>query len=107
MKRTDLQKRERELKRSKKKEERIDKTGEKKEDKSIGDYIKELTALFYHDGKRIYNISDSIEILELLEEMKGSVDSGQWDNIIRKSVKATGISAKEPAVKDLKALLGE
>ena len=48
MKRTDLQKRERELKRSKKKEERIDKTGEKKEDKSIVcfRYFKKIKACF-------------------------------------------------------------
>ena len=104
MKRTDLQKRERELKRAKKKEERFDKPGEKSE-KSIGDYINELNSLFFHDEKRIYNAKESMEILELLEEMKQNVDETNLDVIIRKAIRKTQVKEREQAFDDLKNLI--
>ena len=104
MKRTDLQKRERELKRSQKKEERISKTGDKPI-KTIGDYIKELHGLFFFDETRIYNCKESVEILELFEEMMDSIDESQWPNVIRKAVNKSGVKEREQAIKDLSELL--
>jgi hypothetical protein len=106
MKRTDLQKRERELKRSQKKEERLVNYGDKS-DKSIGDYIKELHGLFFFDETKIYNTKESMEILELFEEMQGSFDKTQCETIIRKAVRQSGVKEKEPAVNELLALLAE
>lgn len=104
MKRTDLQKRERELRRAKKKEERFDKPGEKS-DKTVGDYINELNSLFFHDETRIYNAKESIEILELLEEMKQNLDKSNWEVIIRKAIRKTQVKEREQAFTDLKNLL--
>ena len=104
MKRTDLQKRERELKRSQKKEEKLEKYGENS-GKTVGTYIKELHGLMFYDETKIYNAKESMEILELFEEMKGSIDESQWENVIRKAVRQTGVKEKEPAIKDLMDLL--
>ncbi len=104
MKRTDLQKRERELKRSQKKEERIEKLGDKA-DRTIGDYINELHSLMFFDETRIYNAKESIEILEFFEEMQDSLDESQWENIIRKAIKKTGVKEREAAFNDLMQLL--
>lgn len=104
MKRTDLQKRERELKRAQKKQERIEKYGENSE-KSVGDYIKELYDLMFYDEVRVYNAKESIEILELLEEMKENVDEVQWDNVIRKAIKKTGVKERDAAFDDLMQML--
>lgn len=104
MKRTDLQKRERELKRAKKKEERLDKTGDKSE-KTIGDYINELNSLFFHDENKIYNAKESMEILELFEEMKANVEESNWEVIIRKAIKKTQVKERDQAFNDLKTLL--
>jgi len=104
MKRTDLQKRERELRRAKKKEERFDKPGGGSE-KTIGDYINELNALFFHDENRIYNAKESMEILELFEEMKENVDQSNWEVIIRKAIRKTQVKERDQAFTDLKNLL--
>ena len=103
MKRTDMMRKERELKKAQKKMDKISRdTGR---DMSVGDYINELASLFFHDDNKIYNIDSDEKILELLEEMKESIEEKNWDNIIRKAVKKTGISEKESAVEQLKSLL--
>lgn len=106
MKRTDLEKRERELRRAQKKEERISQLGDKA-DKTVGDYIKELHDLMFYDATKIYNTKDSVEILELLEEMKETIEERQWENVLRKAIKKTGVKEREEAFKDLKALMEE
>ena len=104
MKRTDLQKRERELRRSQKKEERLEKSSDKS-DKTVGDYIKELHDLMFFDETRVYNAKESVEILELFEEMKESLEESQWENILRKAVKKTGVKERDAAFNDLMELL--
>ena len=104
MKRTDLQKRERELKRAQKKEERLAKLGDKSE-KTVGDYIKELHDLFFYDETRIYNAKESMEILELFEEMKESLEESQWENVVRKAIKKAGVKEREAAFNDLMQLM--
>ncbi len=104
MKRTDLQKRERELKRAQKKEERLAKHGEKS-GKTVGDYINELHGLLFHDDTRVYNAKESVEILELFEEMKDSIEDSQWENVVRKAVKKTGVKERDAAINDLLQLL--
>ena len=106
MKRTDLQKRERELRRAQKKEERASKPGEGP-DKNVGDYIKELHGLMFHDEQKIYNTQESVEILDLLDEMKDNLDKGQWENVLRKAIRKTGVKEREQPLKELLELIGE
>ncbi|MBI9102767.1 MAG: hypothetical protein JEY99_10145 [Spirochaetales bacterium] len=104
MKQTDILRRERELKRAQKKAERLDKDG-CAECPTVGEYINQLHALFFHDVNKIYNIQQEDKILELMEDIKDDHPEKQWDNIIRKAVKKTGVKDKEDAVKQLKELM--
>ena len=71
----------------------------------MGDYIKLLSGKFFHDTDKIYNIkSNNEEILLLVEEIKESIEEKNWDTILRKAIKNTGINQKEEAFKDLKEL---
>lgn len=106
MKRTDLERKDRELKRAIKKQEVLERKGSKV-DKTPGDFIKELSSLFFHDGTRIYNIDQSEEILILLEEIKDSAEEKHWENILRKAIKKTGIAQRDEAFSQLKELLDE
>lgn len=103
MKRTDMLRKERELKKAQKKMDKISRAPGT--EMSVGDYINELSSLFFYDQIKIYNIDSDERILELLEEMKMEIDEKNWDNIIRKAVKKTGINDKEIAVEQLKSLL--
>ena len=103
MKRTDMLRKERELKKSQKKQDKI--IRESGAELSVGDFINELSSLFFYDENKIYNIDSEEKILELLEEMKDTMDEKNWDNIIRKAVKKTKINDKETAVDQLKSLL--
>ncbi|MDC7227562.1 MAG: hypothetical protein PQJ61_12425 [Spirochaetales bacterium] len=99
MKRTDLERKERDIKRAMKKEERLAKGGSS--NKSVGDFINELSSYFFHDENKIYNISVDERIPDLLEEMMMDMEEKQWENIIRKAVRKTGIKEKESAIKEL------
>lgn len=99
MKRTDLERKERDIKRAMKKEERLAKGG--CSGKSIGDYINELHSFFFHDETKIYNIAVDERIPDLLEEIMIEMEEKQWETIIRKAVRKTGVKEKEPAIKDL------
>jgi len=105
MKQTELERRERELKRIQKKEERSSKHDEKGV-MSVGDYIDKLSGLFFHDGNRIYNTTKDERIRELLMSMKENIPDKQWDNIVRKAVKKTQVKEREQAVSELKTLVG-
>ena len=103
MKRTDMLRKERELKRARKKEDRLSK-GEKAE-MSVGDYINELSSLFFHDENKIYNIDSEEKILELLEDMKDELEERHWESVIRKAVKKTKVAQREEAAIQLLNLL--
>ncbi len=103
MKRTDLDRRERELRRARKKAERLAKNGGV--EKTVGDYIDELNGLFYHDGTQIYNTESDERILDLLEDMKEDLEEKNWDNVLRKAIKKSGVKERDKAYKELKSLL--
>ncbi len=103
MKSTDLARKDRDLRKSRKKEEVLARKMEKGS-KSVGDYINELNDLFFHDGTKIYNIEMSEEILELLEEMKIELEEKNWMNVIKKAVKKSGVKEKDTAVQQLKEM---
>lgn len=104
MKRTDLERRDRELKRAQKKEEIQLRRSEKKKGPSVGDFIKELSAKFFHDENKIYNLTDD-NILDVLQRMKQEIEQKNWENILRKAIKKTGINQKEATFNELKKLL--
>ena len=99
MKRTDLARKEREIRRAAKKEERIAKGGNA--ERSVGDFINELHSYFFHDENKIYNIAVDERIPDLLEDMMLEMPEKQWENIVRKAVRKTGVKEKEPSVKEL------
>jgi len=107
MKSTDIDRIDREFKRARKKEELLEKRLENRGDRSVGDYIKKLYSLFYHDDKKIYNLKDNAEILTLLAEMKEDLPDSKWDNVLRKAIKETKITVeqRESAYKELKEYL--
>ncbi|TGL17413.1 LB_289 family protein [Leptospira yanagawae] len=102
MKRTELERRERELRKAEKKKIQ---TGEK-ESMSVGDYIDALFGMFRYDTDEIFNASDDENILELLENMKMEHPEKQWDVIIRKAVNKTKVEQKEKAYDALRNLAG-
>jgi hypothetical protein len=105
MKSTEIARRDRELKREKKRQEVL---GRRQGNKGItvGDYIDNLSALFYHDGKKIFNTTTNNDaVVDLIETMKIELPEKQWENVIRKAVKKTGVTERETAFKELKEIL--
>ncbi|MFC1669450.1 hypothetical protein ACFL20_03605 [Spirochaetota bacterium] len=108
MKRTDYERHQRELKKSAKKSEILERKGRTGgTSKVIGSYIKDLFSLLRYDDEKIYNTQNDMGILELLEEMKGDLPREQWENVLRKSIKKTKVSQKDEAFKDLSELMGD
>jgi hypothetical protein len=103
MKSTEMERKERELRRARKKEEVLARKTDR-EARSVGDFIKELYGLFFFDAQKIYNIESSDEIETLLMEMVEELPEKQWDNVIRKAVKQTKVSQKDEAVESLRLL---
>jgi len=105
MKSTEIARRDRELRRERKHQEVLERQHGKKEI-SVGDYIDKLHALFFHDGKRIFNTRTSNDaVVDLLETMKLELPEKQWENVLRKAIRKTGITEKEVAFKELKEVL--
>ncbi len=104
MKRTELERRERELRRMEKK--KLSVTKGERESRSVGDYIESLFGLFRYDSEEIFNAGDDEKILEILEEMKEDHPEKQWDVIIRKAVNKTKVEQKEKAYEALRNLAG-
>lgn len=100
MKRTDIERKEREIKKKQKKEEQIARKTEKRTG-SIGDYITRLAELFFHEETRIYNAKSDERILELVEEMKEQYERSDLETIFRRAIRTTKVKEKEQAFKDL------
>lgn len=106
MKRNDMERIERELKRTQKRDRISEKRDAGRPAQSIGAYIKDLNALLRHDGNVIYNTLDDEQILELLENMKEDVPEEKWETVIRKAVNATKVTERDTAVEQLRSLIG-
>ncbi|MES0490637.1 MAG: hypothetical protein ABUK01_11625 [Leptospirales bacterium] len=103
MKRTDIERRERELKRAEKKtvvQER--KSAGFRNKNSAGEYIAGLAEIFFYNDDQIFNIQSEVKILEMIEEMKADIPEKNWETILRKAIKKTGVSQKEKAFEELK-----
>lgn len=105
MKRNDMERIERELKRTQKRERIGQKRDADRPTQTIGAYIKDLGALLRHDGNVIYNTLDDEQILELFENMKEDVPEEKWETVIRKAVNATKVTERDTAVEQLRSLI--
>ena len=108
MKRTDLERKEREYKRKMKKEQMLsDKLSSKTEDnKTPAFYIRTLKETFRYDNEKIYNLLDD-KVIELLLDMKKNIPSNKFDGVLRKAIKATEIIEREAAFQELLLLLND
>ena len=104
MKRTELERRLRQLKRDEKVQNYLSNVG-KREGRSVSDYIDELVELLYYNEQEVMNIKENVEILELFEGLKDDHPEKQWGNVIRKAVRKTGVQEKDRAVDELTELL--
>ena len=105
MKRTDMDRIERELKRVQKRANRGERREAGREPQTVGAYIKELKELLRHDDEVIYNTLDDEDILELLENMQEDIPEGKWDTVIRKAVNSTKVPTRDQAIDELRSLL--
>lgn len=106
MKRTEIERRQRELRRVQKKDVIGQKRIGERSDRSVGAYINELVAKFCFGDERIFNLTEDIHVLEVLEDMK--VDHPEkWQTIVRKAVKKTGVRQRQEAINELLSLAGE
>ena len=106
MKSTDIARRDREIKRSRKKEALLQKKAEQRDDKSVGEFINKLYSLFYHDEQKIYNL-DSEEIKELVAEIQITLPETKWETVLRKAVRKSKITQREGAFQQLKSYLSD
>jgi predicted DNA-binding protein YlxM (UPF0122 family) len=104
MKSTDINRIDRDLKQARKKQEIIEKRIEGREG-SVGDYIKRLVALLFHDQKKIYNLKGNESIRKLFEDLKQHLPEAQWENVVRKAVRETKVEQREEACSELRVLL--
>jgi len=103
MKSTDLARKDRDLKKARKKQELLERRGNKK-DRTVGDFINDLSDLFFHDHQKIYNINTSEEIMMLLEDMKEDQPQKQWNTVLKKAIKKTKVAEKDAALLELQEL---
>lgn len=105
MKRTELERRMRQLKREEKQANYIEKVESARSPRSVANYIDELFSLLYYNEQEIMNIADNVEILELLEDLKEEHPEKQWLNVLKKAVRKTGVKQRDEAVDQLNELL--
>lgn len=102
MKRTEIERRERELRRAMKKAS----VGSKRDgDKSVGDYINELADTFIYDEDRILNTTSDEDVLEVLEEIQDAYPD-KAETIVKKAIRKTKVAQKDQAYEELTSLLG-
>ncbi len=103
MKRTNMERHQRDLKKSEKKERMLSKKSDtRNSNPSVGDYINNLFSLFRYDEETIYNATNDCKILELLDNLRKDYPEKQIDNVLRKGIKKTNIIQKEKAFNELK-----
>ncbi len=107
MKRTDMDRIERELKRREKKsaltQSRVE--GRNAIDATPGGYIKDLLDRFEFDNHQIYNTSGDDDVLEVLMSMKEDLPEKQWDTVLRSAIRKTKVEQKDLAFDELKESL--
>ena len=105
MKRTELERIEREVRRTEKKKDLILNRKDTSGSTNIGMYIDQLFERFLYDEDEIFNTQKDISILEILENMQQNVPSKKWDDILKKAIKKAGVKKREKALTELKELI--
>ena len=105
MKRTELERIEREVKRVQKRDELAQKRKQGGGSPSVAMYIDQLHACFRYDENEIFNTQQDVAILEVLEGVQANLPSHKWDDVLRKAVKKAGIKKREKAFVELKELM--
>ncbi|MBE7437611.1 MAG: hypothetical protein HS115_04075 [Spirochaetales bacterium] len=105
MKRTDIERKERELRRAEKKTMVLSRKTAR-EARTAGDYINDLSAIFLYDELEVFNTKEDVRVLEVLENMKEDLPAKQWVTVLKKAVKKTGVRERDRAVTELMDLGG-
>ena len=106
MKRTDLERMERELRRKQKKDRiQTKRLGVDGEERGVRGFTESLFELLQYDDFQVYNADDDEDILELLMEMKEELPQKQWEVVLKKAIRMTKVSEPEPALESLRLLL--
>ena len=105
MKRTDIERKEREVKRMEKRSRLLSKRKENQDEHSVGNYIDVLYGCFRYDDEEIFNTQEDLAILETLEKIQANLPDRKWDDVLRKAIKKTGVKQRERAFIELKELM--
>ncbi len=103
MKRNDLDKLNRELKRKNKQarleNKRIQGAG------SVKTYARDLLDILQFDTDYIYNTPEDEDVLELMMGMRDELPEDQWDLVIRKAIRMTKVKQSDLAYESLRGAL--
>ncbi len=104
MKRTEIERIEREARRVQK---RAEMTNRRKENDglSVGAYIDLLFQKLRYDQEEVFNTQNDEKVLEILEDIRNNLPEKKWDDVVRKAIKKTGVTQREKAVTELKELM--
>ncbi len=105
MKRTEMEKIERGVKRVQKRESLAQKRDSTIKLDNIASYIDRLHGLFRYDDNEIFNTREDIEILELLDQMQSNISSKKWNDILKKAIKKTAVRERDKALFELQEFL--
>ncbi|MBX7059608.1 MAG: hypothetical protein K1X75_16205 [Leptospirales bacterium] len=107
MKRTEMERIEREMRRREKANQRVaGGAAGAGAGASVGEYIERLFALFRYDEAEIFNAREDVNVLEVLEAMKADLPQKKWEDVLRKAIKKTGVKERDRAFQELSALMG-
>ena len=105
MKRTELDRKHRDLKKSLKKENKLENVKQSRGagELTVGTSITSLFNLFQYDETEIFNIQNNEKILEMILLFQESFSEKEIENIFRKAIKKTKVKEKQKAFEDLKS----
>ncbi len=104
MKRTDAERIDRELRRTRKKQELLSKV-EARKGRSAGGFASALFERLMYDEDEVFNTSEDEDLLEIVLEMKEQLPEKQWEPVLRKAIRLTKVAHKQEAFERLRPLL--
>ena len=106
MKRTDQERIAREIGRQQKKEAIREKRLNGKPPGTVGDYAKQLEAVFMWDDETVYNVNDDA-VLEILMDMKEDLSDKDCEAAIKRAIKRTKVKDRDTPFDEAMLLLAE
>ena len=104
MKRTEIERIEREVRRVQKRTEVINRS-KRNDGLSVGGYIDLLFGSLRYDHEEVFNTQNDEKVLEILEDIRNNLPEKKRDDVIRKAIKKTSVNQKEKAILELKELM--